>query len=213
MTLTPEIAQGRLEDVRSEIKKIAYTEPFTENTRKIKTNLLIFSSITILSKAYSFRLDEIPFLHIRVPDEAPYFLDSVLSAALIYFFIFFCVGSYQDLKAWILKKEEPRLRFVWDVFYRIETGLQYHKVLLENCKNERVDTEKLSLSEDYASKMSKELDDFSKFLEKVYIEHQKFSWSQRIRIWGLEVVFPLLIGLLAVVKSIPSFFMLLPLVF
>lgn len=211
--MTPEEATQRIKDIRQEIKKISYSDPFTENTRKIKKNLLIFSGITIIVKAYNLRLDEIPLLKIRIPEDAPHLLDGVLSAALIYFFIFFCIGSYQDLKAWVLKKEDARLRVLSDVFLRIETGLQYHIALLEKCRDEKIDTEKLKLAENYASNISIELGKYSTLLTDVYVEHQQFSWLQRLRVWGLEVFLPLFLGLLAVIKSISSFVLLIPIVF
>lgn len=213
MTFTPDAAKGRIEDLRNEIKKISYSDPFAENTRKIKKNLLLFSGITIIVKAYNLRLDEIPFLHIRVPEEAPHLLEGVLAASLVYFFVFFCVGAYQDLKVWLLKKEDARLRIVWDIFHRLEEGLQYHKGLLEKCRDEKVEPEKLILAEGYASKMSKELDDFSIFLKNVYTENKLFSRSQNLRVWGLEVLLPFGLGLFSILKSITSFVSLVPIVF
>ncbi len=69
---------------RTKATDIAFRDPLSEETRKVRAHLLFASVLAILVKTYGLILSKVPWLEFDIPDNAPELLDGGLSAILFY---------------------------------------------------------------------------------------------------------------------------------
>ena len=62
---------------RTKITDIAFSDPMSDETRKVRTHLLFVGALTVLVKVYGLRLVKLPWLDFDIPPEAPQLLDGL----------------------------------------------------------------------------------------------------------------------------------------
>jgi hypothetical protein len=90
---------------RTKITDIAFHDPMSDETRKVRTHLLFVAALTILVKVYGLRLVKLPWLDFDIPANAPQLLDGLLSVVLLYLLSVFVLYAWQDFRRWRLAGE------------------------------------------------------------------------------------------------------------
>lgn len=84
---------------------IAFRDPLSEETRKVRTHLLFVGALAVLVKTYDLKITKTPWLDLDVPANAPQILEGALSAALCYLLFVFVLYAWQDFRRWRLAGE------------------------------------------------------------------------------------------------------------
>lgn len=84
---------------------IAFRDPLSEETRKVRTHLLFAGTLTVLVKTYDLKLSKAPWLEFDIPADAPQILHGALSAVLCYLLFVFLLYAWQDFRRWRLAGE------------------------------------------------------------------------------------------------------------
>jgi hypothetical protein len=79
---------------------VAFRDPLSEPTRKLRSQLIFASAFAILVAVYDLRVNKTPWLEIEVPPNAPQLLNGILSVAVAYLFFCFALYAYQDYRKW-----------------------------------------------------------------------------------------------------------------
>jgi hypothetical protein len=79
---------------------VAFRDPLSEPTRKLRSQLIFASAFAILVAVYDLRVNKTPWLEIEVPPNAPQLLNGILSVAVAYLFFCFTLYAYQDFRKW-----------------------------------------------------------------------------------------------------------------
>lgn len=87
---------------RTKSSDIAFRDPLSEETRKVRTHLLFVGVVAVLVKTYDLRITKAPWLDLDVPANAPQILEGALSAALCYLLFVFVLYAWQDFRRWRL---------------------------------------------------------------------------------------------------------------
>lgn len=95
---TPELHHTKSSD-------IAFRDPLSEETRKVKTHLLLIGALAVLVKTYDLKVTKTPWLDLDVPANAPQILEGALSATLCYLLFVFVLYAWQDFRRWRLAGE------------------------------------------------------------------------------------------------------------
>ena len=90
---------------RTKTTDIAFRDPLSEETRKVRTHLLFAGVLAILVKTYDLKLSKAPWLEFEIPANAPQLLHGVLSAVLCYLLFVFTLYAWQDFRRWRLAGE------------------------------------------------------------------------------------------------------------
>jgi hypothetical protein len=84
---------------------LAFKDPLSDVTRKVRTQLLFVATFAILVKVYDLKVNKTPWLDIEVPETAPQLLDGILSVAVAYLLFTFLIYALQDFRRWRLSGE------------------------------------------------------------------------------------------------------------
>ena len=90
---------------RTKPTDIAFRDPLSEETRKVRTHLLFAGALAVLVKTYDLRLTKAPWLDFDIPANAPQVLDGALAAVLCYLLFVFVLYAWQDFRRWRLAGE------------------------------------------------------------------------------------------------------------
>ena len=90
---------------RTKATDIAFRDPLSEETRKVRTHLLFAGALAVLVKTYDLRLTKAPWLDFDIPANAPQVLDGALAAVLCYLLFVFVLYAWQDFRRWRLAGE------------------------------------------------------------------------------------------------------------
>ena len=90
---------------RTKTTDIAFRDPLSEETRKVRTHLLFAGALAILVKTYDLKLSKAPWLEFEIPTNAPQLLHGALSAVLCYLLFVFALFAWQDFRRWRLAGE------------------------------------------------------------------------------------------------------------
>jgi hypothetical protein len=91
----PKLHQTKLSD-------IAFRDPLSEETRKVRTHLPFVSALAVLVKTYDLKITKAPWLDLDIPTNAPQILEGAISAALCYLLFVFILYGWQDFRRWRL---------------------------------------------------------------------------------------------------------------
>jgi len=89
----------------TKLTDIAFRDPLSEETRKVRTHLLFAGVLAVLVKTYDLKLSKAPWLEFDIPAKAPQLLDGALSAILCYLLFVFILYAWQDYRRWKLAGE------------------------------------------------------------------------------------------------------------
>ncbi|GLR25660.1 hypothetical protein GCM10007875_07480 [Limnobacter litoralis] len=87
---------------RTKVTDIAFRDPLSEETRKVRTHLLFVGVLAVLVKTYDLKLSKAPWLEFDIPTNAPQLLHGALSAVLCYLLFVFTLYAWQDFRRWRL---------------------------------------------------------------------------------------------------------------
>ena len=90
---------------RTKTTDIAFRDPLSEETRKVRTHLLFAGVLAILVKTYDLKLSKAPWLEFEILANAPQLLHGALSAVLCYLLFVFTLYAWQDFRRWRLAGE------------------------------------------------------------------------------------------------------------
>lgn len=90
---------------RTKSSDIAFRDPLSEETRKVRTHLLFVGALAVLVKTYDLKITKAPWLDLDVPANAPQILEGALSVALCYLLFVFILYGWQDFRRWRLAGE------------------------------------------------------------------------------------------------------------
>lgn len=90
---------------RTKSSDIAFRDPLSEETRKVRTHLLFVGALAVIVKTYDLKITKAPWLDLDVPTNAPQILEGALSVALCYMLFVFILYAWQDFRRWRLAGE------------------------------------------------------------------------------------------------------------
>ncbi|MGZ3237516.1 MAG: hypothetical protein ACXWIN_07300 [Burkholderiaceae bacterium] len=108
---------------RTKVTDIAFRDPLSEETRKIRTHLLFAGVLAILVKTYDLKLSKAPWLEFEIPINAPQLLHGALSAILCYLLFVFVLYAWQDFRRWRLAGELHLVHSSFDLILKSRNDL------------------------------------------------------------------------------------------
>jgi hypothetical protein len=182
---------------RTKSSDIAFRDPLSEETRKVRTHLLFVSALAVLVKAYDLRITKAPWLDLDVPANAPQILEGALSVALCYFLFVFVLYGWQDFRRWRLAGEIHLVQGSFDLILQSRNDLlaisQHMDKLtvdapLQTAIRTAVETAALCLPESQAK------------LQMLSSALRRLNWLQWFRVILVEAAFPIVLGTFALAK-------------
>lgn len=207
-----------------QLKSISFSDPFSENTLKIRKNLLISSFVGLIFGAYSIKIDG--FFGINLQDgsiSAPV-LSGILSVLIIYFLISYGLNLTIELLAWDYKKERlqiiPYLTQLQTLHSKIDNLGHILKTTNSNIENiyskieitknndalsiaNHTSQEVINFSNEYANFKKNELPYLFKNAKTIYTV-KKLNLRLIIRLLSLfflDIVFPIIFSYLALSQT------------
>jgi hypothetical protein len=80
---------------------IAYKSPFSDNTNKIRTKLLLFSFMAILNFYFPLDFNSSQIFGVKFKDGNALSLSGMFSLLVLYFAVILIVHTYQEVQAWL----------------------------------------------------------------------------------------------------------------
>jgi len=108
---------------RTSPSDIAFRDPLSEETRRVRTQLLFAGALGVLVSTYDLRVTKAPWLEFEIPQSAPQLLSGALSAALCYLLLVFCFYAWQDFRRWRLAGEIHLLHGSFDLILQARNDL------------------------------------------------------------------------------------------
>lgn len=108
---------------RTKPTDIAFRDPLSEETRKVRTHLLFAGALAVLVKTYDLKLTKAPWLELDIPTNAPQLLDGALSAILCYLLFVFVLYAWQDFRRWKLAGEIQLVHGSFDLILKSRNDL------------------------------------------------------------------------------------------
>jgi hypothetical protein len=187
------------EDFRtSKATDIAFRDPLTEVTRKVRTQLLFVAAFAILVKVYDLKVNKTPWLDIDVPATAPQLLDGALSVAVTYLFFVFVLYAYQDIRRWRISGDIHLVHASFNLVIEARNDLNTISQLLEKVTPDRGIGDGIRQAVvDASTRIPQTLQK----LQDLQSELSSLSRLQWLRLLVIEIGAPALVGGIALVKT------------
>ncbi len=176
-------------DYSVEIKKKYLSHPFSENTFKLKRNLLFISFFSIILKLYELEITTIPWLNIEVPANSPNLLEGVLAVFLIYLTFVFVVNFIYDFKIWNLKINKDNYDWTTNKLKEIDRNIE---LIASNKENKKID-EIIESVNNFGSYIQK-------IRNKIRITNRWIITFSMLRLFFIDITIPLIFSILALIK-------------
>lgn len=182
---------------RTKSSDIAFRDPLSEETRKVRTHLLFVAALAVLVKTYDLRITKAPWLDLDVPANAPQILEGALSVALCYLLFVFVLYGWQDFRRWRLAGEIHLVHGSFDLVLHSRNDLfaisQHMDKLtadapLQAAIRKAVETAALRLPESQAK------------LQALGSALRRLNWLQWFRVIVVEAALPIVLGAFALAK-------------
>lgn len=176
---------------------IAFRDPLSEETRKIRTHLLFVSALAILVKTYDLKITKAPWLDLDVPANAPQILEGALSVTLCYLLFVFLLYFWQDFRRWQLAGEIHIINGSFDLILHSRDDLfaisQHLDKLtadqpLQDTIRTAVESAAIRLPESQAKLVS------------VSSSLRRLNWLQWFRVTVIEALLPITLGIFGLYK-------------
>jgi hypothetical protein len=182
---------------RTKSSDIAFRDPLSEETRKVRTHLLFVAALAVLVKTYDLKITKAPWLDLDVPANAPQILEGALSVALCYLLFVFLLYGWQDFRRWRLAGEIHLVHGSFDLILQSRNDLfaisQHMDKLtvdapLQAAIRTAVETAALRLPESQAK------------LQTLGSALRRLNWLQWFRVIVVEAALPIVLGAFALAK-------------
>jgi len=89
---------------------IAYKDPFSDSTKKIRKQLTFWSSITLLNQFYQINLNTYHVLGLKFAEGVTPPLNGLLGVIVLYLIVVLAVYVFQEIMSWLAQANELKLR-------------------------------------------------------------------------------------------------------
>lgn len=186
-----------LELHRTKTTDIAFRDPLSEETRKVRTHLLFVSALAVLVKTYDLKLSKSPWLDFDIPANAPQVLDGALSVVLCYLLFVFALYAWQDFRRWRLGGELHLLNSSFDLILHSREDLFRISQFLDKLTSDAPLQENIRTVVETAAKR---LPESQKKIKSLQSSLRRLNWLQWFRVIFVEAAFPLALAGFAVFK-------------
>ena len=182
---------------RTKSTDIAFRDPLSEETRKVRTHLLFAGALAVLVKTYDLKISKAPWLEFDIPANAPQVLDGALSAVLCYLLFVFVLYAWQDFRRWRLAGELHLVHGSFDLILQSRNDLFAITQHLDKL------TADLPLQEQIRTAVSAaatRLPEAQSKLQALGSSLRRLNALQWFRVIVVEAAFPIALGVFALFK-------------
>lgn len=182
---------------RTEPSDIAFRDPLSEETRKVRTHLLFVGALAALVKAYDLRITKAPWLDLDVPANAPQILEGAISVALCYLLFVFVLYGWQDFKRWRLAGEIQLVYASFDLILHSREDLRVISLHIEKLDGDQGLHSAVRRAVETAAER---LPASQAELVALRSNLRRLNWLQWFRVVVIEAALPILLGGFALFK-------------
>ena len=180
---------------------IAFRDPLSEETRKLRTNLLFTSALSIIVKTYDLKLSKAPWLEFDIPTDAPQVLDGALSAVLCYLLFVFVLYAWQDFRRWRLAGDIHLVYTSLDLILKSRSDLF---AISQHLPNLTCGKELSEGIQEAVGKAAKQLPDSMESIRALTTSLHRLNALQWFRVIAIEMLLPIVLGAFALAKVSPA---------
>jgi hypothetical protein len=182
---------------RTKSSDIAFRDPLSEETRKVRTHLLFVGALAVLVKTYDLKITKAPWLDLDVPTNAPQILEGALSAALCYLLFVFVLYAWQDFRRWRLAGE---LHLVHESFDLILSSRNDLFAISQHLDKLTADQPLQSSIRAAVEAAANRLPQSQAKLVSLSSALQRLNWLQWFRVIVVEAALPIALGAFGLLK-------------
>lgn len=182
---------------RTKLTDIAFRDPLSEETRKVRTHLLFAGTLAVLVKTYDLKLSKAPWLEFDIPANAPQLLDGALSAILCYLLFVFVLYAWQDFRRWKLAGEIQLVHGSFDLILKSRNDLFVITQHLDKLTVEQPLQDSIRAAITAAARQLPESQAKLSLLSPALRRLNALQW---FRVVVVEAAFPIVLGAFALVK-------------
>ena len=182
---------------RTKTTDIAFRDPLSEETRKVRTHLLFAGALAILVKTYDLKLSKAPWLEFEIPANAPQLLHGALSAVLCYLLFVFTLYAWQDFRRWRLAGELHLVHGSFDLILHSRNDLFAITQHLDKLTADAPLQEQIRVA--VAAAAARLPESQSKLLA-LSSSLRRLNALQWFRVIVVEIGFPIVLGIFALTK-------------
>jgi len=182
---------------RTKSSDIAFRDPLSEETRKVRTHLLFVSAIAVLVKTYDLRITKAPWLDLDVPANAPQILEGFLSVALCYLLFVFVLYAWQDFRRWRLAGDIHLVHGSFDLILKSRNDLFTISQHLEKLTG---DAPLQAAIRSAVETAAQGLPETQTKLQSLRSGLRRLNWLQWFRVIVVETGLPIALGTFAAAK-------------
>ena len=168
------------------------SDPFGDETRKYRRNVLVFSLVGILVELYNVSLKDSPYVVIDAAND-PDLVKGLLSIIVLYQLLVFISYCWVDFRRWYFLGDILVSGRYFEHIITIESLYKTLQLNIERIKN-------LEVRNDLAEVFEKGIENVGQMdrdLIDIHKRYRNISWSQWARMVTFDVGIPLLVGLYA----------------
>ena len=186
---------------RTKATDIAFRDPLSEETCKVRTHLLFAGALAVLVKTYDLKLTKAPWLEFDIPANAPQVLDGALSVVLCYLLFVFVLYAWQDFRRWRLAGELHLVHGSFDLILQSRNDLfaitqHLDKLTSDAPLNDHIRSAVLAAATRLPESQSK--------LQSLGSSLRRLNALQWFRVLVVEAAFPIALGTFALTKVFPA---------
>jgi len=186
---------------RTKPTDIAFRDPLSEETRKVRTHLLFTGALTVLVKTYGLKLGKAPWLEFDIPANAPQLLEGALSAVLCYLLFVFVLYSWQDFRRWRLAGELHLVQGSFDLILHSRNDL----FAISQHMSSLTSDEPLKQEIRHAvATAAQQLPESQAKLQALSSSMRRLNGLQWFRVIVVEAGFPIALGVFALSKVVSA---------
>lgn len=180
---------------------IAFRDPLSEETRKVRAHLLFAGVLAVLVKTYDFKLGRAPWLEFDIPANAPQLLHGALSAVLCYLLFVFALYAWQDFRRWRLAGEIHLVHGSFDLILQSRKDLHAITQHLDKLTSDEPLQEQIRTA---VSVAAIRLPESQSKLQALGGSLRRLNALQWFRVTVVEIGFPIALGVFAFSKVFSS---------
>lgn len=182
---------------------IAFRDPLSDETRKIRTHLLFVGAIAVLVKTYGLRITKAPWLDLDIPADAPQILEGALSVALCYLLFVFVLYAWQDFRRWRLAGQIHLVHGSFDLILHSRNDLFTISQHLDKLTSDQPLQSAIRTAVEAAAKR---LPESQAALSSLRAALRRLSWLQWFRVTVVEAALPVAVGVFGLLKIFTALF-------
>lgn len=187
---------------RTKTADIAFRDPLSEETRKVRAHLLFAGVLAVLVKTYDLKLSKAPWLEFDIPANAPQLLHGALSAVLCYLLFVFALYAWQDFRRWRLAGEIHLVHGSFDLILQSRNDLFAITQHLDKLTSDAPLQDQIRTA---VSAAATRLPESQSKLQALGGSLRRLNALQWFRVTVVEIGFPIALGIFALSKVFSSF--------